>query len=369
MTAADVKVRFSGRGAGFHATVKERVDVYFDERGLSRAADLHMYLKTALWVGASALLYAVILSARLAPGWALVAAMGLGFTLACVGFNVGHDAIHGAFSESARMNKLFSWSFQGIGASSFTWSIAHNVVHHTYTNMPGHDGDVEPGPLMRFHTDHAAHPAHRFQHLYAWVLYCFTTLVWVFVKDLAQLRRWSIEARASGKPMPRGAAFSVISSKIFHGALFFVVPLAVMPYPLVQMGLGYVCMHFVAGLTLAVVFQLAHLVEGPTMPRAPSGGSMEDSWAEHQMRTTANFARGNTLVQFVCGGLNYQVEHHLFPRVCHVHYPAISSIVEATAREHGLPYHEHPTFFGAVRSHGRTLRHLGTAPLFNDGAA
>lgn len=354
-----LRVRFHPAGSGFHAAVKAKVDDYFEQQGLSRHANAGMAAKSIFWIAATGFFYGLVMSGVLPPVGDLAAVMLLGFCLACIGFNIGHDAIHGAYSARPWLNGLLSWSFQAMGAASYTWAISHNIVHHTYTNMPGHDGDIEPGDLMRFHTGHPVRAIYRFQHLYAWFLYCFTSLVWVFTKDFVQITRPNPR---TGKRPPAKAVISVLMSKVFHAGLFIVPPLMFLDYALWQLILGYLVMHAVGGFTLAVVFQLAHVVEGPSAPSAVVGGSMEDSWAEHQMRTTANFSRGSFLAQFICGGLNHQVEHHLFPRICHVHYPALAPLVLEAAREHGLPYHEQPTFMAAVRSHARLLRWLGTAP-------
>jgi linoleoyl-CoA desaturase len=362
-TAAPLRVRFHPAGSGFHAAVKSKVDAYFDDNGLSRHANAAMVGKTIFWLGATASFYALVMSGLLPPLGDLLAVMALGFCLACIGFNVGHDAIHGAYAARPWVNTLMSWTFQAKGAASYTWAISHNVTHHTYTNMPGHDGDIEPGDFMRFHTAHPAKPIHRYQHFYAWFLYCFTSLVWVYTKDFQQVMR---KNPRTGKRPPPSAVASVIASKVFHAGLLMVPPILFLDYAPWQLALGYLAMHAVGGFTLAVVFQLAHVVEGPVAPSAGLNGSMQDSWAEHQMRTTANFARGSFLSQFVCGGLNHQVEHHLFPRICHVHYPALAPLVLETAKEFGLPYHEQPSFLAAVRSHARQLRWLGTAPQRRD---
>ena len=137
------------------------------------------------------------------------------------------------------------------------------------------------------------------------------------------------------------------------------LPIALLPFAWWQVIGGWLLMHAASGLTLALVFQLAHVVEGPAFPQPDEHLTIEESWAIHQLRTTANFAVGSPLAAFLTGGLNQQVEHHLFPRVCHIHYPALAPIIRQTAAEFGLPYLEQPTFGAALASHYRTLRHFG----------
>lgn len=351
------KVSFARRGAGFHTELKRRVDDHFRSRGISRRANAAMVAKSVFWLGAVVSLYLGLITGEWGALPSLALSMLLGFCVACIGFNIGHDGIHGAYSERPWINRVVGWSFQLIGASAYTWAISHNVVHHTYTNIPGHDGDIEPGPLLRFHAGQKKRAFHRLQHLYAWPLYCFVGLLWVYTKDFEQALR---RDPRTGKRIGLEGWLNVIAAKVLHIGLFVVVPLLTMDrFAGWQLLVGYLGFQFVAGFTLSIVFQLAHVVEGPTMPFAGDDGSMADSWAAHQLRTTANFSPGSRLAQFICGGLNYQVEHHLFPKVCHVHYPDIAPIVAATAREFGLPYFEHPTFLAGVRSHARALMQLG----------
>jgi len=357
-TAPYVKVRFEPGAKGFHAVVKKRVDAYFDDNGISRGANAAMLAKSLFWFGGAAALYGVLLMNAFGF-WGSLALGGLiGFFVAGIGFNVGHDGLHGSYSENPWVNRFFGWSFQLVGAASYNWIVSHNVVHHTYTNIPGHDNDIEPGPFMRFHVGNPVRPAYRFQQFYAWFLYTFTSLNWVFVKDLTQL--FEKDPRTGKRPPPIGVA-SVLMSKVLHGSLLVGVFVFV-ELPWWQSALCIIAAQMVAGFTLALVFQLAHVVEGPVTPLVDEQGAAHRTWAEHQMLTTSNFSRGSAMAQFICGGLNHQIEHHLFPRICHIHYPAIAPIVEQTAKEFGLPYLEHETFWGATKSHYRMLKFLGTAP-------
>lgn len=119
-------------------------------------------------------------------------------------------------------------------------------------------------------------------------------------------------------------------------------------------------MHWVAGFTLAVIFQMAHVIEETEHHPFPHGtGTIDNQWAIHQLETTANFGTGNRFLNWYAGGLNFQVEHHLFPNICHIHYKAISKIVKETAQEYGVAYNEKPSLAAAVASHYRLLRKLG----------
>lgn len=342
-----------GRDNALQAALKERISSYFTERGISRHANAAMVAKTAFFLGFALALWGVLVSGVL-PGWAaLPVALVFGVTLAGIGFNVCHDAIHGAYSARPWVNKMLSHVFDLMGASSYTWSRAHNFVHHTYTNVPGLDHDLEPGPFLLLYPRENPNFIYRLQHLYAWVLYCFTTLVWVFKKDVEQV--FSVDPR-TGRREPAAQIAQVLGWKVVHLALFLAVPLLVSGYAWWMVAAGYVVMHAGLGFTSAVVFQLAHVVERPAFPEP---AEVKQSWAEHQLRTTSNFAPSSRAAAFFFGGLNRQVEHHLLAKICHIHYPALAPVVREVALAHGAPYLELPSFFGALASHARTLARFG----------
>jgi linoleoyl-CoA desaturase len=312
-------------------------------------------VKTIFWLSFTWGIFALVVSEQL-PSWAqFFGWAAVGFGLAAIGFNIGHDAIHGAYSSNKTVNNLLSWSFDVMGASSFTWSVAHNVVHHTYTNIVGVDQDLEPGPTLAFYPQ-PTKPWHRFQHLYAWFLYGFVGIIWVYIKDFDQIRRAD---PLTGKRASVGDWAKVLFGKVLHIGLLLALPLVVMHAPFWQILLGYTLMLWCGGFTLAIVFQLAHVVEDVVFPRVPTDANkMPDAWAEHQLRTTANFGK-TKLATFICGGLDHQIEHHLMPRICHIHYPKLAPIVQQCAQEHGLPYVHKGSFFEAVGSHARVMRMIG----------
>lgn len=350
------KVKFEQADKTFHALLKVRVNQYFDDERLSRRADGRMVAKTVIWFAAFALAYGTYLAGVLPGASVLVVTAALGFIAACIGFNVGHDAIHGAYSFKPWVNRVLGYSFDLLGASSYNWSIAHNWLHHTFTNVPHVDSDLDPGPYMRFSPDRRLYWFHRFQHLFMWPLYTLTTLIWTFKKDWLQILE---RDPRTNKRAPTSRMLGMVAGKAVHFSVFLVVPALLTPYSIGLIVGAYVLLQLVSGVTLALVFQLAHVVEGPVYPRPDDEGVLRTSWAEHQLRTTANFAMGNPVATFLLGGLNHQVEHHLFSGVCHTHYPALSSIVRETATELGVPYHDNGSFLAALGSHYRVMRSLG----------
>lgn len=353
------KVKFTNLNKSeFYATVRKRVDVHFDEQNLSVHANGAMWFKAFFFLGGFISLYLLVLLGGFNAGITIGLTILLGMFGAFVGFNICHDAIHKSFSKHPFINKVFSILFSLIGASAYVWSICHNIVHHTYTNIAGHDEDIDVAPgLIRFSEDEPVNKIQRYQHIYAFGLYSLAMLSWVFRKDYKKFFQTKIGCQISNHP--KIEYFNLFFFKFVYYFLFIVLPLLVMDITWWQFLIGFLAMQFSQGLVLGLVFQLAHVVEGTSFPTPNKEGNIIEAWAAHQMLTTANFAVDSKMAAFFCGGLNRQVEHHLFPKICHIHYPAIGKIVKTTALEFGLPYIESPTFFSALASHYRMLRKLG----------
>lgn len=286
----------------------------------------------------------------------------LGFFTAFIGLNVSHDAVHGSLSSNKTVNTILGYTFNIIGANSYVWNITHNIVHHTYTNIDGHDEDIQLIPLLRMSPNQKLRKVHRHQYWYAFFFYSLASLMWVFIKDYVKFFKKEI-GNYDNKSHPPAEYAILFISKAFYYTLFVILPFVVIKALWWQILLGFLVMHFVQGLTMAIIFMLAHVVEETDFPIPSDTGTMENTWAVHQLYTTADFGRNNSLLTFFCGGLNFQIEHHLYPRICHVHYKAISEMVKETAADYQLRYNESATFGGAIGSHIRLLKALGREPV------
>lgn len=344
----------------FFSTLRKNVNRYFQDNELSKNGDYRMVIKTicmfTLYFGP----YFLILSGEFSLWMMAVLCLIMGLGQAGIGFSVGHDANHGAYSKSKFWNKLLSYSFNLIGGSSFTWNVQHNILHHTYTNIYELDEDIHDKPFIRLSPHGKYKSYHKYQHWYAPFLYTLATVSWVIKKDFAQLFSYNNSGMTekSGH-QPSRELLLMIVSKIFYFFYTLILPMILLPVTWWQVLIGFLLMHMVAGFILTIVFQLAHVVEGPSHHKPVQSGTMENTWAIHQLMTTANFARNNKILSWFVGGLNYQIEHHLFPHICHVHYKNISKIVQQTAREFNLPYHDQPDFRSAVKSHLKVLEAFG----------
>jgi linoleoyl-CoA desaturase len=348
-----------GRDNGFHAELRRRVDEYFAQTGRRQRDCPEMYLKTAIILLAFVGIYVALVFVAATWWQALGLSVLLGLAMAAIGFNIEHDGGHQAYSNHPWINRLMAMTMDLLGASSYVWHWKHDVIHHTYVNITGHDVDIELGFVGRLSPHQTLRKVHRWQHLYLWPLYGLNVIKWQLYDDFRDV----ILGRIGSQRMPRPKRWGwvrFIGAKAVFFATAFVIPL--MRHRSWGVILFYAVTVVTAGLVVSVVFQLAHCVEEAEFPVAEKDSSVfENAWAIHQVETTVNFARDSKLQTWLLGGLNFQVEHHLFPRLCHVNYPRIAKLVEETCREYGVTYRQHPTFRLGLLSHFRWLRRMGTA--------
>ena len=333
---------------------------YFKDHNISITGDNKILVKSIILLLWYFVPYTLILLNFL-PVWAmwlLTVIMGLG--VAGIGMGIMHDACHNSFSSNSTINKIFSYSLNLVGGNRFNWIIQHNIKHHTYTNIYGADEDIENGGLIRLspYADHRWY--HRFQHFYSWFLYSLSTLLWVTAKDFRQFFQYKNETKGKSKYNFKVELAILIISKIIFYCYMLILPFIVLDLPFWMIITGFLTIHLVAGFLLTITFQTAHVVENTEHHTSIGHEGMFDSWVKHQVKTTADFARKSKVLNWYLGGLNFQIEHHLFPNISHVHYRAISGIVEQKVKKHDLPYNEHPTFFKAIKSHYRMLKYFGT---------
>jgi linoleoyl-CoA desaturase len=334
-----------------------RVQAYFDKRGRTSKGGLRIWGKSALiflWLASSYLLLVFW-----AETWwqAVPLTISVALAVAGIGFNVQHDGGHGAFSRRKLGNRLSAWTLDMVGGSSHVWNFKHTLIHHHYTNIQGVDDDIEAEPFLRLAPGQRRRWYHRFQHLYVWPLYGFFSPKWNYYDDFYNL----IRGKVGSQPIRRPRGFDLVvflAGKLFYVGWVLVLPLFLHPWGIVLALYALYCLAL--GITLATVFQLAHCVEEATFSDVPADGRrMDRCWAEHQLATTVDFSPRSRLLTWYLGGLNYQVVHHLFPRVSHVHYPALAPIMRMVCEERGVRYLSNSTIWAALRSHLRLLRRMG----------
>jgi linoleoyl-CoA desaturase len=350
------RLKFAGNN-DFQVEVRRRIDEFFQSTGRRQRDCPQMYLKTAILLACFTASYVLLVFVAQTWWQALPLAVLLGLTTAAIGFNTQHDGGHHAYSNYAWVNKLMAMMLDVLGGSSYQWHWKHAIFHHTYVNITGHDTDIALHAIGRLTPHQRRLWFHRWQHFYLWPLYGLMAINWHLIGDFRDVIIGRVgEHRV---PRPTGRDLGIfLAGKVTFLTLAFGIPLLLHPVGVVA--LFYAVAALVLGIVLSVVFQLAHCVEQAEFPLPrPETGQIENAWAIHQVETTVNFARRSRVASWLLGGLNFQIEHHLFPRICHVNYPAISKLVERTCQEFGVTYNEHASFRAGVVSHFRWLRRMG----------
>ena len=342
------------------------MDEYFRTNKISPNANRTMIWKSVVMISAYVLPFAAMIIFHPHFLVTMLCWVLMGIAMAGLGMSVMHDALHGAYSTNKRINFMMGSVINMIGGSIFNWKLQHNILHHTYTNVYEMDDDIDEKVILRFTEHSAPKKVHKFQWWYAFIFYGITTLYWLFAKDFLQYHKYKKNGvNNQSKEKNRIVLAKIILMKLAYFAFFIALPLLT-GMPVLHWLAGFLLMHFVCGIILTVTFQLAHTVEGTTHPLPDEKGMIQQDWAIHQMESTVNFAPHNKVLSWYVGGLNFQVEHHLFPRISHVHYPNIAPIVKATAEEFGVPYQVNPTIGGAIQSHIRLLKQLGHMPSLDE---
>jgi linoleoyl-CoA desaturase len=307
--------------------------------------------------------YFLLLTLDLNVWLQLLCAIIMGVGMAGIGMNVMHDANHGAYSKKKWVNKLLGSSIYILAGNVYNWQVQHNVLHHTYTNIHGHDEDLDAGRVLRFSKHAKWNKMHKFQHFYGVLLYGLLTFNWAITTDFQQTYRYLKRKLSFGKfPKPTTQWTILIITKLLYFGIWIVIPILFFNIAWYKILVGFFVMHYVAGLILSIIFQLAHVVEEADMPLPEESGTMKNTWAIHQLFTTVNFGTTNKFMNWFTGGLNHQVEHHIFPNISHVHYTKISEIVKNTAKEFNLPYNEYQTTRKALIAHFKHLKQMGMNP-------
>ena len=345
-----------------HAELKRRVNHYLENNAIKATGNFKLFSKAIILMSLFVITYIHLIFFTPSTGYALLECILFGSLIAAIGFNVMHDGSHGSFSKYPWLNKLAFSSISVMGASRHMWAMKHVTLHHTYTNIDGVDDDIEIGFLMRMAPTQKHYLLHRFQHIYFWILYMLLYIFWIFFADYKKYFSKKI-GNVSINEMSLAEHFEFWMVKIYHAFIFVVLPIYLLGW--VNWLTGFLVVTCTAGFVLSIVFQLAHTVTDTEFPLAQlPDNKMPDEFAVHQIQTTANFATKSKFVSWLVGGLNFQIEHHLFPKISHVHYPAISAIVKKTCADFKLKYNEYPTVLSAIKAHIQYLKLMSKPAVY-----
>ncbi|MCR6640763.1 MAG: acyl-CoA desaturase [Sporocytophaga sp.] len=352
------KLSFSNISRPVLLELRKQTKEYFDKTGKVTTGNTQLFIKALIIVSVFFICYLTILLGAVSFGITLCLYAIMGFAAAALGFNLMHDGAHGSFSKKKWLNTLSAYSINLLGGDAVLWKNKHNMIHHTYTNIEGYDQDIAQMPVFRLNTLQKKSYLHKYQHIYSFFIYGLSSLLWVFLLDYQKYFSGKIgNLKISNFKTSDHIIFWF--TKVGYLLAYLVVP-AIFNGWVVTLT-GFLVFHFVLGLVLSVVFQLAHVVENTEFSEPPAEGKVEDEWAVHQLKTTSNFATNDPFVTWYTGGLNFQVEHHLFPNISHVHYPELNKIVKRVCLELNVPYNEYPTFSAALASHLNHLKETGRA--------
>ena len=345
----------------FVIELRKRIFDYFEENKISKYGNIQMILKTLFMFSLYLVPFFLMIFGLITnPVIMLFLWLIMGVGMAGIGLSVMHDANHNSYSKNQTVNKILSYSLNFLGGFSRTWQYQHNTLHHHYTNIDGHDEDIDAGIVLRLSPNKPRYKFHKFQQFYAWFLYSLMTIMWTTNKDFKQLYRYSKDGVVLGrKKSYKKLLTELIISKVFYYTYILILPIIVLPIAWWMVVLFYIGMHLVCGFILTVIFQTAHVMPSSKYPVPDNTGTVENNWAIHQLMTTTDYSPNNRWFSWFIGGLNFQVEHHLFPAICHIHYRQISLLVADTAQKYNLPYHVQPSFFQALASHFKMLKKLG----------
>jgi linoleoyl-CoA desaturase len=355
-----MNIRFEKSGLNFLPLLRNNVNAYFSEKKISPFGNRELYLKTGILILLLLCNYVFQLSGMLVHPGILIASYFLqGIVFALIGFNVMHDGSHFCYAKNSKLNAAMAHSLNFLGGISLFWHQKHVVNHHTYTNIEGVDDDIDLKPFLRVHEGQKRIWMHRFQAFYAPALYSLTYLFWIYYRDFKKYFTGRVAEETELQRLKPSDHLIFWATKTGHVLFFIVIPALIAgPFQAIA---GYLLLSLSCGITLAIVFQLAHIVEGIDFPQRGNEEHYDiaTEWSLHQIRTTANFCTGNRVMSWLLGGLNFQMVHHLFPRISHVHYPAIHRIICETCSSHNVPFVEFSSFRRAIFSHFRYLHRMG----------
>ena len=345
----------------FTNVLKKRVNAYFEYNQISKQGGSSFVLKTIimllLYLTPLALMFSEII---VHPIIQLLMWLIMAVGMSGIGLGVMHDANHGASFKSAKLNNILGKIIYLVGVDQLNWKIQHNVLHHTFTNIGEHDDSLEVGVLLRFSPHQKLLKHHKYQYVYAWFLYCLQTIFWSIITDIIRLKKYYKKELTPKNKSKVRLFLELFLGKAFYFTVIVVLPIIFLKNPWWLTLTFFLIMHLSAGLFLSCVFQPAHIMPDNEFPLPSKSGNIKSDWLVHQIVTSCNFATTNKLFSWFVGGLNYQIEHHLFPNICNKHYPEISVILKQTVKEYNIPYRDYPTFWSAIKEHGKMLKLLGS---------
>ena len=339
----------------FHVALRNRVNLYLansDDHKIRRIASGKWLLFVGIYLASY---FSFLFTSSLFLSVLCIVLVAISHVLMAI--NQGHENLHYSKNKNKILKKRYGFSFVLVGVNPGIWKLLHNQVHHHNTNIDQHDYDIEARGtlLLRFTKSQKKNKVTRFQHLYFPFVYSFLTIWWFFYKDTKYMMHKRIYDHKLN--VSTLTILEFLALKFLHLLIYIVIPIIVKQDILLVLS-AFLVMHLTQGLLLSLIFQPAHLVSKAKVYYLEKDNKIDHSWAFHQLMTTCNFGNDSRFLNYILGGLNFQIEHHLFPKVSHIHYKSISEIVQTTAQEYNYPYNNYRTYTKALRSHFDYLKML-----------
>lgn len=349
------KIKYVKKDSGglLYAEIKRKKDLYLAINHFSKFGNFKLLFKGFLFLFVAIIAYSLLLNS----GSYLqlqIAFLFLGLSLLLIGINFSHDAAHNCLTGNKKLDSLIldiSFGLQGI--NPYLWKIRHNHSHHPFPNIYGYDSDLDITKLLYQNPYQKKHWLHRYQHLYAPLLYMLSSIIWIFYTDFKFFLKKE-HANLSSINHSKLEWWKLVFAKLFYLTYLIVFPVLFGKLQLLTVLISFVIMHLLLSLFLTLTFFISHHVM-ETQYYEVENNKLNISWVEQQIASTLDFHAESKVANFFFGGFNAHVAHHLFPEVCHIHYPVLTKLIKESLNNHKVKY-KSLSFGRAISSHFSLLK-------------
>lgn len=348
------RIIFAPETTNFFKELREEVDLYFKTTNQTKIGGRRMLVKIVVlliiyFAVYSSIFYfktttSIFLAYVFLGGWSIV-----------LGLNIGHDAAHNTVFKKKKKNTYLLLVFELLGTSSYNWVNRHLGAHHLFPNIINYDSDIQQTDIVKIFPEDKHKKMHAYQHFYMPLVYLFYILRWIVYRDFKDYHQTSIGAFDNSK-FPRKELFKIVFSKLFYLGYVILLPSLVLGISIWSMVLAFFVLTLSGSFVITMVLLSTHVGENTNFPSPNEDGVMPHSWSYHQLLTTSDFSTDNPIINFLFGGFNHHVIHHLFPNICHIHYPELTKILSRTAKKYGAPYKQNKYLYAAMFSHFKLLK-------------